>query len=150
MSWQHGQWIYPDAEQVATLYLRAQLAALAPEPDYATGTAVAAAYPPARDAGRYVRFRRSGGTSRRPNDYPRLDVQVWHEDYMGRMNLAQLALSLIGAADGAVVSDASLPRSTTLGEVSEFVGPGRFDDPEVPGRELILFTVEIPMRGAAV
>jgi hypothetical protein len=138
---------YPDAELVAVVYLTAQLALIPPDPDVTEGVVVAATYPPAAPAARHVRARRSGGTARFPNDYPRLDFQVRHEDLRGRMDLALEIRRLIDACKGVVVDDAALPFRVTLGEPAEFTGPGRFPDPDVAGGELILFTTEIPMRG---
>jgi hypothetical protein len=146
-TWSAPRIEYPDAELVATLYLTAALATIAPEPDYAAGAVVAASYPPAAPAARHVRLRRSGGTARFPNDYPRLDVQVRHEDMVGRMDLALLVRRLMLECKGVRFDDAALPFAVTLGEPAEFTGPGRFPDPDNQGGELILFTIEVPMRG---
>jgi hypothetical protein len=138
---------YPDAELVATLYVSTALALIAPEPDYVAGAVVAASYPPAAPAARLARIPRSGGTARFPNDYPRLDVQVRHEDLVGRMDLALLIRRLMMECKGVRFDHDALPFAVTLGEPAEFTGPGRFPDPDNQGGELILFTIEVPMRG---
>jgi hypothetical protein len=42
-----------------------------------------------------------------------------------------------------------LPAATTIGQVTEFLGPGAFPDPRDNSREIILLTVEVRLRGAA-
>lgn len=140
--------VMPDAALVMTTALRAALAARTP-PAYATGATVANRNPPAADPGRFIRIRRSGGVPVSvAEDAPRLDFQVWHEDDAGRMALAMYARALVWSMPNTVIRLDGQP-PTTIGQVTEFVGPGQFDDPIKTSREIILWTMEVRLRGAA-
>jgi hypothetical protein len=142
--------VMPDAELALTLYLRERLAMLSPVPAYASGVRVATENPPASNPGRFVRIRRSGGTVvNLVEDAARLDAQIWHDSDRNRMALAQLVRAMLFLAKGTVMAAGILPVRTTIGQVVEFVGPGRFEDPLDSSREIILFTVEVRLRGAA-
>lgn len=142
---------WPDAELVISGALRAALAAANPTRyPFAAGVLVATAYPAdGATAVKHVRVRRSGGTPvNKVEDAPRLDFQVWYEtgaasDAENRMQLARLTRSLLFSLRGNVTAGAR------IGQVTEFVGPGRFGDPINATREIILFTEEIRLRSVA-
>jgi hypothetical protein len=138
-----------DAAYVVLTWLRSVIG-IPPVPPAAAGVVFLTKYPAARDlAGPVVRLRRSGGTVLPTlEDSPRLDVQVRHEDDAGRMAVALWVRSLLLAAPGAVV-DMADGTVAIIGRVTEFVGPGQFPDPEDTSREIVMFTVEVRLRGRA-
>lgn len=143
--------VMPDAMLVGTAFLRSALLPYAAQPHVA-GVKVGTENPPDSDAtAKFVRVRRSGGT--RVNvveDAARLDFMIWHPNDRQRWQLAELVRGLLHAATGTVVSGAPLPAPTTIGQVTEFLGPGAFPDPRDNAREIIMLTVEVRLRGAAV
>ena len=140
----------PDAMLVGTSFLRSALLPYAALP-HVTGVRVVTENPPDGDLNaKLVRVRRSGGT--RVNlveDAARLDVMFWHPNDRLRWELAELVRGLLHAATGTVVSGSPLPAPTTIGQVTEFLGPGAFPDPRDNDREIIMLTVEVRLRGAA-
>lgn len=141
--------LYPDAEKVITHWLREAFLAVVDPEDFLDGVQVMTKDPPRTLlTGPSVRVRRSGGVPVTViHDAPRLDFQVRHVDDTARMALAQFARGLLYSAPGSIVVEPTLSLDTVIGRVVEFVGPGRFPDPVDNSQELIMFTMEIGMRG---
>lgn len=137
-----------DAPLVMCEVVRAGLAALDPdEHPVIVGVRVSTRLPPGTTPTRHVRVRRTGGVMVNVvEDAARLDYQVRVEtgdetaDEAARTELAGLVYPIIFAARNTIVNGARVGRS------EEFVGPGTFDDPDDPTREIILFTVETRLR----
>lgn len=138
----------PDAPLVMAAVIREALAALDPDLyPYAAGVTVSTRYTPGVSPVKHVRVRRSGGTMvNLVEDAARLDYQVRYDtgheatDEANRTALAGLVYPLIFRATNVVRGSVRIGRSV------EFVGPGTFDDPDDPTREIILFTVETRLR----
>jgi hypothetical protein len=135
------------AERTLATYLRGALGALdVGRYPFIVDVKVGTKYPPGAMPGRYVRLRRSGGTRIGVAETaPRIDYQVWYftdgiTDDEGAASLAELVLGLVYQSKGAVVD------GVRIGQSTEFIGPGRFDDPINSAREIILFTVETRLR----
>lgn len=146
--------LYPDACLVLVTRLR-ELYASITVPSYAEDLTFGTKLPKAKDPiTRYVRVRRSGGTNVNVvEDAARLDFQVWYpddEDPALRMWGAQWVRALVHQAQGSVVSPPDSFGPVTIGQVTEFVGPGQFPDPIRGDREIILWTSEIRLRGKAL
>lgn len=138
---------FPDAALVATLWLRPLL--VASSRPYAAGVTVTGKIAPGVTPTKAVEIRRSGGVAGLVDDSPRLDFRVWHTTDRDRYALANLVRSLVWQAPGTVVTSDVLPAPTTIGAVSEFIGPGPFPDPTDSTKEIVLFTFEIRLRGTA-
>lgn len=128
--------LFANAVDVLLKYLRPA------RPDMTFGTTV----PVTRDATSptgLVVLRRIGGTADRVTDRPRVDLLVWHSTEFKAQQLAQQLRSLLlfdlpgQIVDGHVVYD-----------VTEFSGPTAFPDPAGSSQPIVLFTVEIGIRGA--
>lgn len=138
---------YPDAERVVATVLRTLLGAVDTDAKpFAAGVKVGTRYPPGVNPGKFVRLRRSGGTpAGAREDAPRIDFQVWYEtgatdDDENRMELALLVRGLVYSARNTIAAGGR------IGQITEFLGPGRFEDPVNSAREIILFTEEIRLR----
>lgn len=140
-----------DAVLVMTTYVRAALAGLDPGlyPFLAGGVTVSGRYRPGVSPVRHVRIRRSGGTMiNLVEDAARLDYQVRYDtgdapgDEAARTALANLVSMLVYSGRNEIVAGGR------IGQSVEFVGPGVFEDPDDPAREIILFTVETRLRVA--
>lgn len=142
--------VMPDAMLVLTSFLRSALQPYIAQP-YVAGVKVSTEMPPGKTSAVHIRVRRSGGVpaAHYVEDSPRLDFMVWHPNDRQRWQLAELTRGLIHAATGTVVSGAPLPAATTIGRVEEFLGPGAFPDPQDDSREIVMFTAEVRLRGAA-
>lgn len=140
-----------DAEQVVLTWLRARVLALAPLPAFADGVRFVIKLKPGETpTGPHVRIRRSGGTIvNLVEDAARIDFQVRHDTDGDRMALAQWVRGLAFSSRGSVVTVPRTPGPVSIGRWSEFVGPGRFPDPDDTEREIILFTAEVRLRAAA-
>lgn len=139
----------PDAEMVATSYLRAALAARSES--YAIGVAVSTRLPPGQAPTKHIRIRRVGGVPySRVQDSPRIDAQVWYAtgaptDEKNRNDLALMVWALLHAIRGQVVV---LPdgRAVTCYRVADFLGPTALPDPADDTKTITALTVEIGMR----
>lgn len=136
-----------DAELVIITYLRSALGLISPTPTYLQDIVVGRQYPKAADPGRFVKVTRSGGTMvNKVEDAPRIDFRVWHDGGAHpAMRAALRCRSLMYAARNQVVSSDHLG-SVRVGQVTEFLGPGRFPDPLDDEREIIMFTLETRLR----
>lgn len=138
------------AEKTMTTALRSALADLDPGTyPWTQGVKVVTKYPPAGPLAKHVRVRRSGGTRVSPAETaPRLDYQVWYftddsvNDDENADRLAETVLGLVYQTRNLIVAGVRIGAST------EFLGPGRFEDPIDSRREIILFTVETRLRAA--
>lgn len=138
------------AEKTMTAALRSMLAGLdVGAYPWTAGVKVGTKYPPGTPIVKHVRVRRSGGTRVSVAETaPRLDYQIWyftddakHDDDQAD-RLAETVLGLVYQTRNMVVA------GVRIGQSVEFVGPGRFEDPIDPRREIILFTVETRLRAA--
>lgn len=126
--------------------IRATLAGLPSPPAYLSGVECGTQYAPGTNPAKFVRVRRSGGVAiNLVEDAARLDYQVWYEtgaptDVGNRMALAQLVRGIVYSLTNAVVD------GVRIGQSAEFIGPGRFPDPNNSNREIILFTIETRLR----
>jgi hypothetical protein len=135
------------AEKTMVTMLRGALAALdVGTYPFAAEVRVGTKYPPAAMPARYVRVRRSGGVRVGiVETAPRIDYQVWYftddkDDDENGAKLAELVLGIVTQSRGLIVA------GVRIGQSVEFIGPGRFEDPINPAREIILFTVETRLR----
>ena len=90
-----------------------------------------------------VQLRRVGGVAERVTDRPRVDLLVWHTSEFKAQGLAQeLRSLLLFDLPGQVVD------GHTVYDLTEFSGPSAFPDPAGSDQPIVLFTVEIGIRGA--
>lgn len=124
---------FPNAVDVLLKYLRPV------EPTVEFGTS--------RDGGSptpLVVLRRVGGVSARVTDLARVDVLVWHSSEFKAMALAQtLRGRLLFDLPGRVVD------GHPVYAVTEFAGPADYPDPAGSAQPIVLFTVEVAVRGAS-
>lgn len=138
--------LMPDAELVTLAYLRAKATGRA-EP-YLSGVtfwnrlpAAGASFP----ALPYVLVRTIGGSSSGVViDRSRVDVLVWHATDADRMALAQLLRGLLLAAAGDTAAGVKV-----LG-ARDAMPPRRMPDPADPNRQVVMFTVELFLRGTQI
>lgn len=142
----------PDAEQVVLTWLRQAVAAASPAPSFADGLKLRTKLEPGvSPAGPFATLRRSGGVmTNLVEDAARIDFRVWHDSDGERMALALWLRALAFSSRGSMVTVPRTAGPVTIGRWSEFVGPGRFPDPQDGAREIILFTAEVRLRAAAV
>lgn len=133
--------VMPDAEQSVLAHLRT--VAVGRQESYMTGVTFGTRIDPGITPTKYVRIRRTGGITISPvAESPVIDVQVWHDDDKSRMLLAQLIRSLLYAARGSVAG------GVTWYRVQDVLGPAQIPDPSDATKTIVMFTLEIGMRGA--
>jgi hypothetical protein len=115
---------------------------------FIVGVKVGTKYPPGNLPAKFVRVRRSGGVRVGVAETaPRIDYQIWYfsdskDDDENAAKLGELVLGLVTQSRGLVVA------GVRIGQSTEFIGLGRFEDPINPAREIILFTVETRLRAS--
>lgn len=128
---------FPNAVDVLLTYLRAT----------APSTVFGATVPVSRDSTAptaLVVLRRVGGVSTRVTDNARVDVLVWHSSEFKAMALAQTVRGLLlFDLPGRVVDD------HPVYAVTEFTGPAGYPDPAGSAQPIVLFTIEVAIRGAS-
>lgn len=124
---------YPDAEKAVIGYLRPVLE------DLGRGHRIDVR----GGGGRFVRVRRVGGTEATvAHDRPVLDVLVWDDSDLLRMQVASHLWAALRASDGDTVGDAVLVFDATV------LGPRQVPDPADSTESVCMFTVQMLSRAA--
>lgn len=125
--------VYPDAEKAAIDFLVPLLAA-------SSYSAIPIGV--RGGGGRFIRVRRVGGIEESPaHDRPVLDVIVWHDTDLLRMQLANQLWAWLRAAHDVAGTAVVLYGSTVL-------GPRQMPDPADDTKTVCMFTVELIVRNA--